>query len=58
MPSRNEPLEALIDALQVIAVLSTKLRQSTSESAEDAVQIEAAADRAITIVKRLREGKN
>lgn len=50
--------QELTDALQVLAVLSTHLRRSSSALADDTVQIEAAVDRAINIVKRLREGRS
>ncbi len=43
--------QALIDALQVVAVLSSHLRRMLSEAAEEAVRIEAAVVRAVTIVK-------
>ena len=57
MPSPSERLfQELTDSLQVLAVLSTHLRRTTSVVAEDTMQIEAAVDRAINIVKRLREG--
>ena len=55
MPSTNDRLfQQLTDALQVLAVISSHLRRTTSNTAEDAVQIEAAVDRAINIVKQLR----
>ena len=58
MPSPSELLfQELTDALQVLAMLSTHLRRMTSEVAEDVVQIEAAVDRSINIVRRLREGR-
>ena len=56
MPSPADRLfQELTDSLQVLAVLSTHLRRTTSDVAEDTVQIEAAVDRAIKIVKQLRE---
>ena len=55
MPSRNEPMEALIDALQVIALAAANLRRTTSEMAEDFGRIEAATVRAISVSKQLRE---
>jgi hypothetical protein len=58
MPAPSDRLfQELTDALQVLAVLSTHLRRTTSEVGEDAVQIEAAVDRAINIVKQLREAR-
>jgi hypothetical protein len=56
MPPPSELLfQELTDALQVLAMLSTHLRRMTGEVAEDAVQIQAAVDRSINIVRRLRE---
>ena len=52
MPSRSEPVDAVIDALQVIAMTTANLRRTTSEMAED---VEAATVRAISVIKRLRE---
>ena len=55
MPSPTDRLfQELTDSLQVLAVLSTHLRRSSSALADDAVQFEAAVDRAINIVKQLR----
>lgn len=55
MPSPNDRLfQQLTDALQVLAVMSTHLRRTTTTAADDAVQIEATVDRAINIVKQLR----
>jgi hypothetical protein len=46
--------QELTDALQVLAGLSTHLRRSSSALADDAVQFEAAVDRAINIVEQIR----
>jgi len=55
MPSPDERLiQELIDALQVLALLSTHLRRMTGEMAQDTAQIEATVDRAINITKQLR----
>ena len=55
MPSTSDQLfQELTDALQVLAVLASHLRRTTSETAEDAVQIESSVDRAIKLVKQLR----
>jgi hypothetical protein len=55
---RDSLLEELTDALQVLAMLASHLRRASAEVADDAVKIEAATDRAINIVKRLREGRH
>jgi len=47
-------LEELVDALQVVAPLATRLRRSLGEQVEDAVAMEAAADRAVGILRRLQ----
>lgn len=52
----NETVSALTNALQVIAVLATKLKRELSASADDTVLLEAAAERAVKSVQRLREG--
>jgi hypothetical protein len=54
----NEDVKAAIDeianSLQVINVLSTRLRQDLRESAQDASDLEGAAARAVRAVKRLQ----
>jgi len=54
----NEDVKAAIDeianSLQVINVLSTRLRQDLGESAQDAIDLEGAAARAVRAVKRLQ----
>jgi hypothetical protein len=49
-------VEKLNDALQVVALLSAHLRRQLSESAQDAVDLEAATWRATTAVRRLQKG--
>jgi hypothetical protein len=50
----GKTIEMLNDALQVVVVLSSKLRRELSESAQEAVDLEAAAWRATAAVRRLR----
>ena len=54
----NEDVKAAIDeianSLQVINVLSTRLRHDLGESAQDAIDLESAAARAVRAVKRLQ----
>jgi hypothetical protein len=58
----NEEAKVAIDqianALQVINLLSTRLRRDLGESAQQALDLEAAADRAVRATKRLQpDGK-
>ena len=48
-----ETVSQLTNALQVIAVLATKLRRELHTSADEAITLEAAADRAMRAVRRL-----
>lgn len=50
----SETVSELTNALQVLAVLATKLRREISTSADDTVTLEAATDRAVQAVRRLR----
>jgi hypothetical protein len=50
----SETVSELTNALQVVAVLATKLRRDTSTSADDTVTLEAATDRAVKAVRRLQ----
>ena len=50
-------VEKLNDALQVVALLSTQLRRQLSESAQDAVDLEAATWRATASIGQLRKGE-
>jgi len=58
----NDDVKAAIDeianAMQVINLLSTRLRQDLGESAQTAVDLEGATARAVRAMKRLQpEGK-
>jgi hypothetical protein len=58
----EEDVKAAIDeianSLQVINLLSTRLRQDLGESAQHAVDLEGAAARAVRAIKRLQpDGK-
>ena len=50
----RETIEQLANSLQAIALLSTRLRRQLGESAQDAVNLEAAADRAVRAIRRLQ----
>jgi ABC-type transporter Mla subunit MlaD len=44
----------LANAAQVVAGLSTQLRQVLGTASEDALQLEAAADRIVRVLRRLQ----
>ena len=48
-------IDQLANALQTASLRATQLRRTLGESAEDAVQAEAATDRAVRLVKRLQQ---
>ena len=54
----NDELKATIDqlanSLQTVTILSTRLRRDLTESAEQAIELKAAADKAVRAVKRLQ----
>lgn len=60
----NDELKATIDqlanSLQTVTLLSTRLRRELAESSQQAIELEAAADKAVRAVKRLqpRDKKN
>ena len=47
-------IDELANSLQTVALLSTQLRRQLGESAQEAVTLEAAADRAVRAIKRLQ----
>ena len=47
-------IDQLANSLQVIALISTRLRRQLGESAQDALDLEAAADKAVRAIKRLQ----
>jgi hypothetical protein len=46
-------MSELANAAQVVAGLSTQLRQVLGTASEDALQLEAAADRIVRVLRRL-----
>jgi hypothetical protein len=54
----NDELKATIDqlanSLQTVTLLSTKLRRELAESSQQAIELEATADKAVRAVKRLQ----
>ena len=49
----KETIDQLAQSLQVVTLLSTQLRRELTESAQRAVDLEAAADKAVRTIKRL-----
>lgn len=47
-------IDEIANALQVINLLSTRLRQDLGESAQQAIDLEGATDRAVRAMKRLQ----
>jgi hypothetical protein len=47
-------IDEIANSLQVVTMLSTKLRRDLGESAQHAVDLEAAADKAVRAMKRLQ----
>lgn len=47
-------IDQLANSLQTIALISTRLRRQLGESAQEAVDLEAAADRAVRAIRRLQ----
>jgi hypothetical protein len=50
----KETIEQLANSLQAVTLLSTRLRRPLGESAQEAVELEAAADKAVRAIKRLK----
>jgi hypothetical protein len=47
-------IEELANSLQTVTLLSTKLRRQLTESAQDALELEAAVDQAVRTIRRLK----
>ena len=52
--NENAAIDEIANALQVINLLSTRLRQDLGESAQQAVDLEGATARAVRAMKRLQ----
>ena len=50
----KETIDQLANSLQTVTLLSTRLRRELAESAQQAVDLEAAADKAVRVLKRLQ----
>ena len=55
--NERQTIDEIANALQTINLLSTRLRQSLGESAQEAVDLEGAAARAVSAIKRLQPKK-
>ena len=55
--NERQAIDEIANALQTINLLSTRLRQSLGESAQEAVDLEGAAARAVNAIKRLQPKK-
>jgi len=57
----KDTIDQLANSLQTVTLLSTRLRRELGESAQQAVDLEAAADKAVRVMKRFQpsdENKN
>lgn len=50
-------IDQLANSLQTVTLLSTQLRRDLGESAQRAVELEAAADQAVRTIRRLQPRK-
>ena len=50
-------IDQIANSLQTVALLSTQVRRDLGESAQRAVELEAAADKAVSTIKRLQPRK-
>ena len=50
-------IDQLANSLQTVTLLSTQLRRDLGESAQRAIELEAAADQAVRTIKRLQPPK-
>ena len=50
-------IDQIANSLQTVTLLSTRLRRDLGESAQRAVELEAAADQAVRVLKRLQPKK-
>ena len=47
-------IEQIANSLQMVTLLSTQLRRDLGDSAQRAIELEAAADKAVRAIKRLQ----
>ena len=50
----KDTIDQLANSLQTVTLLSTQLRRELGESAQQAIELEAAADKAARVIKRLQ----
>ena len=50
----KETIDQLANSLQTVTLLSTRLRQQLGESSQQAIELEAAANKAVRVMKRLQ----
>ncbi len=50
----NDTIDQLANSLQTVTLLSTRLRQQLGESSQHAIELEAAADAAVRVIKGLQ----
>lgn len=50
----KETIDQLANSLQTVTLLSTRLRQQLGESSQQAIELEAAADKAVRVIKRFQ----
>ena len=50
----KQTIDQLANSLQTVTLLSTRLRQQLGESSQQAIELEAAADKAVRVMKRLQ----
>jgi hypothetical protein len=54
----KDTVDQLANSLQTVTLLSTRLRRELAESAQQAVDLEAAADKAVRVMKRLQPSED
>lgn len=52
--SVKKTIDELANSLQTVTLLSTKLRRQLGESAQEALELEAAADKAVRAIRQLQ----
>ena len=54
----KQTIDELANSLQTVTLLSTQLRRQLGESSDQAIELEAAADRAVRAIRRLQPAKD
>ena len=50
----RKTIDELANSLQTVTLLSTRLRRQLAETAQEALELEAAADKAVRAIRRLK----